>query len=358
MLSARSAHAATIPADSWGLATTAWAVERQRSVGVTECIPHSSPVYRRFLAGEPEVLRLSWSASAVVVGSGLIVLGIAGGVSALGGAADPAARWPSVAVAALTAWLVAAIAARWLGSRLGALAGLVQLTGMYAPLPTEASATEMLFCTAVSAAMGAFALGNVPGRLPLVERCWTSWAFYAAAGVSFVLAGPLGPALIMAGCLLFLVLSADSRGARFFASGVGIAVFGLTVVVSLVLPGGVNGHSVVPGGMVGGHSGPPISPWEALGWLAVAGLPWTPLVVWTVALGLRQGHYATPIWRFLGCWALGPLALAALGGFREPWQLGALLPPLAVMGAAGLWGLLVWCRRRWRWPEGRRTGDR
>ena len=308
------------------------------------------------------MLRLSPSASAVVVGGGLIVLGIARAVSALGGAAGPAVWWPSVAAATLTAWLVAAIAARWLGSRLGVLAGLiqltVQLTGIHVLLPTGEVAAEMLLCAAVSAAMGAFALANVPGRLPLVDQRWTSWAFYAAAGVSFILAGPIGPAFIVTGCLLFLFLSADSRGARFFASPVGIAVFVLMVAVRLAQPDVAQGAWAVPAGIAGGPLGPRISPPEVLGWLAVAGLPWTPLVVVTVALGLRQGYYATPIWRFFGCWALGPLVLAAVGGFRNQSQLCPLLPPLAVIGAAGLWGLIVWCRLRWRWPEGRRTGDR
>jgi len=80
--------------------------------------------------------------------------------------------------------------------------------------------------------------------------------------------------------------------------------------------------------------------------------------VLAVGIGLRQGHYATPIWRFLACWVLGPLALVAVGTFRSPSQLGPLLPPLAVMSAAGLSSLLVWCRRSWRRSPGRRTGDR
>lgn len=294
-------------------------------------------------------MRLSLPGAVLVAGGSLTLLGISRAASAFGGTAGAAMAWPSVAAATLCAWLVAALAARWLGGRLGALAGCVflmawaQLTGFYLLLSPARAAAAILFCTSVAAAMGAFALGNVPGRLPLVDRWWTRWGFYGAAGVSLVVGGPVGPLFILSGCLLFLILCADSRGARFFASPVGIGIFVLMAAVRLAPPWGIAGETLDPGTSLGGVPS----------WLAGAGLPWTLLVVFAVAAGLRQGHYATPIWRFFGCWAVGPLALAAVGGFRSLAELGALLPPLAVIAAAGLWGLWVWCRRRWR-----RAGDR
>ena len=313
-----------------------------------------APVYRRFLAGGAEPLRLSLPGALLVAAGGLTLLGIGRAASALGGTAGLAIAWPSVAAATLCAWMVAALAARWLGSRLGVLAGCVflmawaQLTGIYLLLPSPGAAAAILFCTAIAAAMGTFALANVPGRLPLVDRRWTRWGFYAAAGASLVVGGPVGPAFILSGCLLFLILCADSRGARFFASPVGIGIFVLMAAVRLAGPWGIAGEALDPG----------TSPGGVPSWLAGAGLPWTLLVVLTVAVGLRQGHYATPIWRFFGCWVVGPLALTAVGGFRSPAELGALLPPLAVIAAAGLWSLLAWCRRWWPRAGGRRFGGR
>jgi 4-amino-4-deoxy-L-arabinose transferase-like glycosyltransferase len=319
---------------------------------------HTPPIYRRFLAGGAAALRLSLPASAVVIFLGLILPATAGNVAMLGGGDRPAIWWPSVAAAALNAWLIAALAARWLGSRLGLLAGLALLTCVHVLLLSRGSAAEMLYGTAVVVAMGAFALANVPGRLPVIDRWWIRVGFYAAAGVSFVSAGAIGPAFILAGCLLFLILSADTRGVRFFASPGGIAVFVLMAAIRLAQPEALHDVWAATSGMVGESLGPRVWLPAALGWLALAVLPWTPLVALAAVAGLREGHYATPIWRFFACWALGPLGLAAVGGFRDQWQLGPLLPPLAVMAAAGLRGLLLWCRRKWPQLRGRRTGDR
>jgi hypothetical protein len=313
---------------------------------------NTAPVYRRFLAGGPETLRLSLPAAAVVVIGGLIPVGITGAASIFGGVPGSVSWWPSAVAATLTAWLLAALAARWLGSRLGALAGLVQLSTGHVLLPRWGTGADMLFCAAVLAAMGTFALANVPGRLPLVEHRWTRWGFYAATGLSFVWAGPIGPALIVTGCLLFLILCADGRGVRFFASPLGIAIFALMVAVRLAQPGDPPDVWVASCSVEGETLGLPISLPESLCWLAWTGLPWTPLVVLTVAVGLRQGHYATPIWRFFGCWAAAALMVAAAGGFRDQAQLSPILPPLAVTSAAGLGGLLIWCRL------GRRRGFR
>lgn len=308
---------------------------------------HTPPVYRRLLAGGDGPLRLSSSAAGVVVGGGLVLLGITRAAAPiLGGAAGPAPWWPSAIAATLTAWVVAELTARWLGSRLGATAGLALLTSLQVLLPDRWATAEMLFCATVSAAMWAFALANVPGRLPLVDHRWTRWGFYAAAGGSFVLAGPAGPAFILTGCLLFLILSADSRGLRFFACPTGIAILALLAAVRLALPRDLVDTWMASSRVTGEASGTAISLPDLLRWLGVAGLPWTPLVVPTVVVGLHQGHYATPIWRFFCCWMLGPLALTAVGGWRDHAQFSPLLPPLAVTAAAGLGGLSIWCRRR------------
>lgn len=303
-------------------------------------------------------MRLSLPAAGVVVGSGVVLLGITTAVSVFGGRAGPAMRWPAAVIATLTAVMVAALAARWLGSRLGTLAGLAQLTSLHVLLGTHRSVAETLFGAAVSAAMGAFALANVPGRLPPVERRWTRWVFYVAAGVSFALAGPVGPAFILAGCLLFVAVCADSRAARFFADPVGVAVFVLLIAARLIQPEGGQAVAVELSSMPG--SAASLRTWlpDVLLPLAVAALPWTPLATLAVLVGLRQGHYATPIWRFFGCWLLGPLALTAVGASGSHSHFYALLPPLAVMGAAGLSGLLVWTRCRYRQFGGRRTGGR
>lgn len=306
----------------------------------------SPPVCRRFLAGGPGGLRLTLPAAAVVAGGGLMLLPISAAISDFGGTAEAARRWPPVVAATIAALLVAALTARWLGSGLGTLAGLLQLTSTQVLLAGPGDLAEMLFCTLVVATMGIFAVANVPGRLPLIDRRWPSRAFYAGVGAAMLLAGPIGPAFILAGCLLFVILCGDSRGLRFFADPAGVAVFVLLAALRLAYPEELQGIFTPLSCFLSDALGPPRSLSEVLHSMAVKTLPWTPLAALAMVVGLRQGHYATPIWRFLGCWLLGPLALmAAAGTFRHEPYLAALLPPSAVMAAAGLTGVFAWRRR-------------
>ena len=306
---------------------------------------HRFPVYRRFLAGGPERLSLSPKAAALVAGCGTTLLAIRS-AGWLGDGTSPPGEYLAAAVAAiLTALLVAAMAGRWLGNRLGLLAGLVHLSGLHV-LGAFSLAAEALWGAAVTLAMGAFALANVPGRLPPAQRPWVVWVFCAAVGVSLLVAGPIGPAPILAGCLLFLLVNQDARGLRFVAGPTPIAVFVL-VVVAWSLDGGISGPAGWHGDWSRACSRPasPLGWWPVLGELPLASLPWTPFIVLAAVAGLRGGHYATPIWRFLGCWVLGSIAVGLLGDRPST---AATLPPLAVIGAAGLSESLAWYRRRQR----------
>jgi 4-amino-4-deoxy-L-arabinose transferase-like glycosyltransferase len=318
---------------------------------VTESSLHCPPVYRRFLSGGDAQWRLSLRSAALVVSGGatLSLVGLAS--ASCRGPVDWTAGLISAAAVVLTAWLVAGFAARWLGNRTGAVAGLVYLTSLDVIVPSRLAVADTLFCAAACAAMTVFAFARVPGRLPLGDRRRTAWLFYAALGVSFVFAGPTGPACILAGCLLFLLFSFDTRGLRFLLHPAGIALFVLLVAgwwwsVGLVDPGLASGTR--SGGWSPAGEGPGRWPSlvDELRSLAVAVLPWTPLVGLAAVSGLRQGHYATPIGRFLACWVLAPLGMAALGLIGQRLLVAALLPPLAVIGSAGLLELLAWCRRR------------
>ena len=319
---------------------------------VTEPALHSPPVYRWFLGGGLDELRLSPSAAGLVVGYGGALVALRLAVSSSATAAEWVIAAASLVAAIFVALLIAALSARWLGSRPAVLAALVYITSLEVlGAPGRPSMVGTLFCASVAAALGAFALANVPGRWPLRQEPWIAWAFYAAAGMSFAVAGPVGPAFVLAVCLLFLVTSQDPRGLRFFASFTGIAIFLLIATAGLPAAriAGVtcwDGSWVSLLGPLGGRSiaGQPF--WTLMGEIPTRMMPWTPFVVLAVIGGLRQGHTSTPIWRFFACWTLGPLVLVAIGAARDPLLLGALLPPLAVIGAAGLLATLHWVRRR------------
>ena len=294
---------------------------------------------------------MSLPSAALVIAGGATLWLIGLAIPSGHGGSDWMARLVWAAAVILTALLVAGLAARWLGNRTGVVAGLVYLTSLEVIVPSHLAVAETLFGAAVCAAMTVFALARVPGRLPLGDRWWTALAFYGALGVSFVFVGWMGPACILAGCLLFLLCSFDTRGLRFLFRPVGIAFFVLLVAGWLLSVRRVD-PALAPDvwsggwGLAGAGLGRSQSLVDVLGSLAVAVMPWTPLVGLAAVSGLRQGHYATPIGRFLACWILGPLGLAAFGVLGGRLLIATLLPPLAVMGSVGLLELLAWCRRR------------
>ncbi len=297
---------------------------------------YAPPVQRRFLAGGPDVLRLSVSAAVAIIGVAALVLPIAAATF----------DWLSVSAGAAAALATASLSSRWLGGRLGLAAGIVQLTGLGVLTSVGRGAAEMLFCAAVTLTMSAFAVGNVPGRLATADRRSTRLAFYACLGLTFVLAGAAGPVLVLAGCVLFVVTCGDSRAVRFLADPVAIGLFALLVGARLVCPVERLWPDIVLACSSGEGSALQLSFPAMLSGLAAATVPWTPLIVAALVVALRQGHAATPIWRLFGCWLIGPLALMAVGvEYCHGPYLGVFLPPLAVMGAVGWLNSTVWCRR-------------
>ena len=131
---------------------------------------------------------------------------IAASVSAFGTEAEWAARLPANLSAVAVALTVASLSARWLGDRVGLLAGLVQMTCIYTLMQARLAEADMPLCAAVTVAMASLARGAA-GRLPgdRVPIGWTL-AFFGASGVAFLAKGPIGPALIAAGAGLFAIV--------------------------------------------------------------------------------------------------------------------------------------------------------
>jgi hypothetical protein len=319
--------------------------------------PDHRPIYWRFLLGGTQQLRLSRAAVTLLVIAGALLIPLGGLVTKLGGFdATLLCRRPLPLLIALP---LAALMARWLGGRLAMLAGLVYLSSMPSlalavPPAAAQSPIETPFCLAMLAAMALFALANVPGRLPLVAHVWTPGAFYSAVGVSLWLGGPAGPLLILATCVLYVTVSLDSRAVRFLTDPRGIAVLVACIAIDLGLAAWwpeARGQLFRTPGVAPGLK--LLLP-QVIGTLLLTGLPWTPLAAMAVALGIRRGHYATGIWRLLGCWLVAPAGLAMIGVLGDPPRLAVLLVPLSVFGAAGLASLALASRRRIRCIVSRR----
>ena len=324
----------------------------------TTPLPPAPPIYRFLLSGAHDAFRPSLRATLLLAGCGAVPLSMA-----VFGQADWVVCLPSALATLLTALLIAALATRWLGRRIGWLSGLVYLTSAGTLVQSQSAGTDALLALSVTAAMGAFGLGNAAGRFPLRDGPWVARAFYAALGVSSLLAGPAGALFILAGCLLLLCLGEDSRGLRFLASPSGLLIFALLAAawpatLWLARPAGWDGRWEFLYGWPGGAPGQEVSLVDLLRSFGLATLPWTPFAVAALVGGLWRGHAATPAWRLFGCWALAPLALMAVGLSGGAPHLGVLLPPVAVMAAAGLSESLPWVRRRTSWIRtANRTGE-
>lgn len=264
------------------------------------------PVYRRFLAGGPEMLCLS------PPGMGLIIaLGVLSAVAsmALAGFRQPGLGLSTGCAATIAALATAAIAARWLGGRAGVFSGCLYLLSGRILLGTGSTSSHWFAAMAV-AAVGAVALGNVAGRLPTVCGRWPAVVFYGLVAAIFCFIGPMAAGGVVLTCVVFAVVGQSGRGLRFFADWLGLAVLAAILMAAAstawLLPGQYSPVWPRPQWTSG-------NVFSAGAWSDLAAgfcnllavtipidlLPWGPLALVAIIVGVRQGHLTTPFGRFL-----------------------------------------------------------
>ena len=266
---------------------------------------------------------------------------IAASMALLGTDSEWVARLPSVLAALVTALVVAMLAARWMGRRVGIVAGLLQLTTYWTLMQARLAESDILLCAAVSVAMGAFAVANVDGPAGRVTARWPAWLFFAATGCAFLTKALVGPVFIFSSCAAFLLFSQDLRGLRFFLNPIGILIFALAAVpwcaaAYSIYPPIVDNMLLHHFGRFQGDMGQHEPIYAYLYLVPMMVLPWTPFLALGVYLGWRDGHLSAPIWRFLACWVLPGMCLLSVSAFKAKHYTIPLLPPLSIMAAAGL----------------------
>ncbi len=318
------------------------------------------PVYRHFLGGGTQSLRLSAAGVAVIAGLGVLTSLLTLLLSMVFvGSRPPWEVVSSGSAATIGALSTAAIAAGWLGSRLGLFSGCLYLMSGQILLAT-ASPSDRWLAAMATTAVAAFAVASVAGRMPLVSGRWPVRVFYVLTA-AMLFFNPAAPAIaIVVVCVLVLATEQNCPGLRFFADPPGIAVLTVVVLTAWLTPGfGWNAgwNTVWPGGSIFS-----IEAWWELTdrfvyLLAVRipfdALPWGPLVLVAIVVGIRQGHYSTPFGQFLAVWLLVPLGMALAGLLGQDTAAVLTFPPLAIFGGIGLGELLVKIsrlRRRRRIP--------
>jgi 4-amino-4-deoxy-L-arabinose transferase-like glycosyltransferase len=248
------------------------------------------------------------------------------------------ARLPSVLSAIAGALLIAAIAARWFGDRIGLYSGLAQLTSTYVQAQGRRAEPDMLLCALVSAAMAVFALGNieVAGAPPSARA--NPRIFYGAAALSFLPKGPIGPVLVLLPCAAFAVLGRASR--RFLLDPAGLCIFFLIVLawpIALFL-----GYPAGLASLWSEHWLRLSGAWGTQAWLLylyipfLLMLPWTPLVLSGAAALTVERAWTQPIWRLMALWIAAGTLFMSLSPFKHWHYMVPILPPLSILAAVGL----------------------
>jgi len=293
---------------------------------------NAPPVYRRMLAGGAEPLRLSRAGVAAVLAGAAALAGVLWFRRHVGWDGPDVAFWSTWLGAGATALVVALLVARWLAGPLATAAGLLCLSAA-AVLPGAIDAPP----GAVAAgAFALFALANVPGRLRVVTRPEVAWGCFALIAAVTVCFGPLTGGAILATCVAMVLAGQNSRALRQFIRPAPLAILAVGAAVWLICGPefdypGVQPHRLLTLAV------------EAM----VALLPWSPMAVVALVVGVRQGHWAAPFWRLVGCWIAAPVVLAPLGILQPPAALAICVPGLAILTAAGAAVLLPAVRRRW-----------
>ena len=301
------------------------------------------PVYRRFFGGA-QSLRLATAEVVVIAGLGILTALI----SAVTADSRPAWEVASGGLAATIAALsTATIAARWLGSWIGLFSGCLYLISGQILFATATSGDRWLAAMGTTA-VAAFAAANVAGRLPLVSGRLPAGLFYALAAAILFFNGPVSAVSIAVVCVLVLVSVRNGRGMRFFADPPGIVVLAAAALAAWLAPGpgwAAAGNAAWSGGRVLS-----VESWpqdiDGFVYLLAARmpfdmLPWSPLVLVAIVVGIHQGHYSTPFGRFLTVWLLAPLGMAPAGLIGQDTAAVLVFPPLSILAGIGLVELRV-----------------
>lgn len=275
---------------------------------------------------------------------------IAATASLAGGVSEAILRLPSVLAGIATALLIAALAARWFGSRVGLVTGLVELTTYHLLTQARLAEADMLLALTVCTALGCFAVANVPSPDARSSARWLPWLFYLAAGAAFLIKATLGIAFIFSACLAWALLSRDWqerrwRAVRFLLNPIGLLVFlacvlGWSVAAYQRCPEFLEMQLVQNVGRFQGDLGGRKSSFFYVYSLLLQMLPWTPFFLWGLVRVFRQRSYREPWWQFTACWTLPGFVLLSMGTFQAKHYLVSLLPPLSVLSAVGLLDLL------------------
>jgi hypothetical protein len=323
-------------------------MEGPAAFGKVRTQARARPVYRHYLAGGLEALRLPYRGWAITLACGFSASLLGSRWAAI--APNSNSFWAWTIGNCFTAAVLAQIAARWLGARTAILAGILYASSVHVLMPERLDCAASLATLAACVAMGAFAAAEVPGRIPAADRSITFGLFWAATTAGVFAAGLIGAVGILAVCLMYLAMFQDGSGLRFFTAGFRCVVLAISLAAAhwtatfLSTPSSQyvwDAPSLTP----------PIPNEDPAGaaavmlWTSGRLLPWTPWILVAIGIGLRKGHYAAPLARLVFAWLAAPWILSAAGVMPARLAFALFVPAATLMAAIGLAESIAWSRR-------------
>lgn len=275
---------------------------------------------------------------------------IAAVMAITGSTGEAAVRSVAVLSALASALVIAAMAARWLGRRIGLLAGLIQVTSLYVLQWGRLAESDMLLTALVAAAMASLAWATVDGPTGRCESRWPAWCFYLAITGAFFVKALLGLAFIGGACVAWLLVSRNTKVLRF-----ALFVPGMVLFLLCALSWALAAYQQCPEYLTtqirthfGRFSGQ-IEDSKGLlfyfYWYLLEAAPWTPLAIYAAVRLVRERQYRQPIWQFLACWVVPGFTLMLASHFKSKQYVASLVTPMAILSAVGL-ADLVWQSRQ------------
>lgn len=253
-------------------------------------------------------------------------------------------RLPIALSSIASSLIVAALAARWLGDRIGLWAGLIQSSSLFFALQGRLAESDMLLCLFVTAALAAFATAVVPATAtsPRISRHWPV-LFYLAAGCAFLTKGPLGLVFIFGACGAYALATWRDwrRTMGFFLDPIGLLLFAF-LLLSWPIAAAVTRPEILDAWRLhhlqrftNGLDGRKDTfyylhqtPFMMLPWFLVV-----PLGLWAWWRERQSGSAPS---LFLAAWFGVGFFVLCCAAFKHKHYLIPILPPLAIVAAVGL----------------------
>jgi len=259
---------------------------------------------------------------------------IAASMLTAGSRAEWVVRIPAVAAALLTALIIAALASRWYGRRVGVAAGLVQCSAYYVMMQARLAEADMILCLWVTGAFAAFALARLRAVPP---PRWLAWVFYACVGLAFMTKFLIGPAFIFGGCLAYVLVQRDWKAWRFFVSPVGWGILAVLVFTWPILAWRQYPqiwqdwwfHNIQ---RFTGEGKGRNQPWLFYFYMTPALLlPWVIWLIPAVWVGLRERMFRSGRWRLIWLWLAAGMLIITASAWKGKHYVIPALPPLSIV---------------------------